>query len=282
MDVKILGPFEAQIGDIDILPTAAKVRQVLAVLALQPGRVVSARTLAEELWDESPRSAATTLQTYIMQLRRRISAAYEQVDPSRSAKSVLVTRHLGYALEIDPADVDAVEFARLSQAGQNALDAGDLERASTLLNRALQLWRGDPLLDLTAGGQLSIEVLRLRELWQTTLECRIDVDLAVGRYHHVLAELATLVARDPMNEGLCERYMLALNHVGRRNQALTVFRSLRRCLVDELGVEPSGRLHQLQMRILNDEDRRVEPQSGGAFGPVQSAGAQSRALHLAS
>src|SRR6266511_1974981 len=76
MEVKVLGPLEAEENGVSVVPTAGKLRQILALLALEAGQVVTVPTLIEELWRmEPPRSALTTLQTYILQLRRMIDAA---------------------------------------------------------------------------------------------------------------------------------------------------------------------------------------------------------------
>ena len=102
MDVKVLGPVSVTVRQRSILPTAGKPRQVLTLLVLHADRLVTVPTLMEEVWGESaPRSAATTLQTYILQLRRLIACALDQ-DPTRQAKDVLVTQPGGYLLEVAP------------------------------------------------------------------------------------------------------------------------------------------------------------------------------------
>ncbi|HYO20064.1 MAG TPA: AfsR/SARP family transcriptional regulator [Dermatophilaceae bacterium] len=258
MQIKVLGPLNARVAGVSIVPTAAKVRQVLAMLALNAGQVVTARALTEELWEDAPRSAATTLQTYILQLRRNLGGALDGVS-ERRAKDVLVTRHVGYVLDVDPSCVDATAFEVLTSAGRSAFDLGHYESASRILTTALDLWRGDALVDITPGPLLAIEVLRLEEDRLGALECRIDAELILGRHHGLLTELTALTARHPMNENLHSRYLLALYRSGRQGQAFDAYARIRRNLIEELGVEPSGRLRRLHLDMLNTDPALDSP-----------------------
>ena len=258
MEIKVLGPLEARVEGQSITPTAAKPRQVLSLLALQPEKVVPVPMLMEELWGIAPpRSALTTLQTYILQLRRGIAAALPEGGPA--AKDVLVRRYNGYTLAIPPEAVDVKNYEKLAASGRAAAEAGDLSRASDLLRDALGLWRGQALVDVHIGSRLGCEVAWLEESRLSLLECRIGIDLQLGRHDSVLSELAVLTARSRMNENLSRLFMIALYRSGRRWQALDVFRSLRKTLVDELGVEPSARLQALQRAILDSDPSLDEP-----------------------
>ncbi|MEU2779697.1 winged helix-turn-helix domain-containing protein, partial [Streptomyces sp. NPDC007162] len=104
MDIGLLGELDVTENGISIAPTAPKPRQVLALLALRADRVVPVATLIEELWAGTPpRSARTTLQTYVLQLREHIATALRRNTApgdagARSAKDVLVTLPGGYLL----------------------------------------------------------------------------------------------------------------------------------------------------------------------------------------
>jgi DNA-binding SARP family transcriptional activator len=254
MQIKVLGPVEAKVNGRSVTPTAAKPRQILALLALHSGSVVSVPTLVEELWDDRPpRSARTTLQTYILQLRRLIGDALAASE--NGAKEVLVTRYGGYLLDVPEEAVDVHEFERLARAGQNAYDADDFAAASRLLRSALEMWRGPAVVDVRPGMPLSVEVVRLEEARLGVLETRIEADMRLGKHKSLLSELAVLTVQHPMNEHLCAQYMISLFRAGRQWQALDAFRALRRTLVDELGVEPSARLQQLQHAIVTSDPR---------------------------
>src|SRR5690348_9449081 len=121
--IQILGPLSAEVNGGSIVPTASKPRQILALLALYPGRVMPVPTLMEEIWGTNlPQSALTTMQTYILQLRRRLGTAMGPGAPG--AKEVLATRHGGYLLQIAPEAVDVHEYERLVTAGQSAFGEG--------------------------------------------------------------------------------------------------------------------------------------------------------------
>jgi SARP family transcriptional regulator, regulator of embCAB operon len=252
MELKVLGPLEAQLNGRAIAPTAGKPRQILAMLALEAGHVVSVPTLIEELWGmRPPRSALTTLQTYIMQLRRLMDAALATGDGA--AKDVLVTRCGGYQLDVRDNSVDVQSYERLAAEGSRAAEAADYEAASRLLRSALELWRGRVLVDVQVGLRLGIEVIRLEESKLGVSEMCIDAELRLGRHYMLLSELAMLTASYPMHEQLCAQFMVALYRSGQQWRALEAYKKLRDTLVRELGVEPSTRLLKLHRAILNSD-----------------------------
>jgi SARP family transcriptional regulator, regulator of embCAB operon len=251
MNVQLLGPLSAHLNNRQVAPGAAKQRQILALLALNTGRVVTVGTLVEELWgDYPPRSSATTLQTYILQLRNRLAAASHGDSGARAAIS---TRHGGYMLEEDACRTDVGEFVRLSAAGRAAAEIGDHRVASEQLGRALALWRGPALVDVRLGRVLELEATSLEETRLGVLERRIGADLALGRHADLLGELTLLTARNPMNENFCALLMTALYRSGHAARALEAFQRLRTVLTDELGIEPCPRLRRLQQAILSGD-----------------------------
>jgi DNA-binding SARP family transcriptional activator len=248
LDVSVLGPLEVILDGRSVVPGAGKQRQLLALLALRAERVVSSQELMDELWSERPpRSATTTLQTYVLQLRRR----FETLGSGRAGKDILLTRHGGYQLRLDSGWLDTRELERLVAVGDDAGERGDQRTASAWYRRALTLWRGDALVDVPCGPLLQLEVLRLEEAYKATLQRRISADLELGRHTSVVPELRTLVARHPRHEGFAAQLMVALHRSGSPGEALEAFRRLRRALVEELGMEPSVILQSLQRTILD-------------------------------
>lgn len=251
ISIQILGPLSAHLNRRPVAPTAPKQRQVLVLLALNAGRVVTIPTLVEELWgDQPPRSFTTTLQTYILQLRSRLAAA---ATDGGYARRLLDTRYSGYQLEARSCQTDVEEFDRLARAGRSAAEIGDQRAASELLGSALALWRGPALVDVPTGRVLEAEAASLEETRLSVLERRIEADLALHRHADLLGELTRLVARNPMNENFCALLMTALYRSGHAGRALEAFRRIRTVLRDELGVEPSSRLQRLQQVILAGE-----------------------------
>ncbi|MFE0605448.1 BTAD domain-containing putative transcriptional regulator [Streptomyces sp. NPDC058892] len=259
MDIEVLGTLAVREHGVSVTPTAPKPRQVLALLALHADQVVPVSALIEELWAGAPpRSARTTLQTYVLQLRALIATALEQgatdgeqdFGRRRSAKDVLVTLPGGYLLNSGGGTSDIREFDRLAGMGYRAMDAGDFPGAARLLREALSLWSGPAFADVQGGIQLDMETQRLEETRLCALDQRIEADLRIGRHRELLAELTVLASRYRTHETLHGQFMLALHRSGRRSEALDVYQRLRATLVRELGLEPSAALRRLQRSIL--------------------------------
>ena len=276
LSVGLLGPLSASLGNKAVVPSAAKQRQVLALLALNAGHVVTIPTIIEELWgDHPPRSYATTLQTYVLQLRNALAAA---MGGEPSVRGFLGTRHCGYLLEEGVCQTDVEEFVELARAGRMATERGDRLAASRLLGRSLQLWRGPALVDVRVGRVLELEAASLEQTRLGVFERRIEADLALGRHADMLGELTLAAARNPMNENLCALLMITLYRAGHVGRSLEAFHRLRSVLQDELGVEPCPRLQRLQMAILSGDPTlesstwQISPVRGDApAGAIRSA-----------
>ncbi|WP_244502431.1 AfsR/SARP family transcriptional regulator [Streptomyces oceani] len=240
-------------GGISIVPTATKLRQLLALLILQGERVVTVSTLMDELWGESPpKSASSILQTYILQLRQKMTQALVHGD-GRKAKDILVTQPGGYLLRIDSGRLDCREFDRLAEAGRRATEAGDYRLASDHFTGALAMWRGPALIDVRVGNVLQFEALRMNEARMSVLQQRIDADMQIGRHAALVPELRVLVAQNPLNENLCAQFMVSLQRTGCAWRALQVYQHLRNALARELGLEPSMVLQEIHQSVLVGE-----------------------------
>ncbi|MGP4015831.1 AfsR/SARP family transcriptional regulator [Saccharopolyspora sp. 5N708] len=252
LEINVLGPLVVRIQDGSIVPTAGKPRQLLALLALRCGRVVRVSTLMEEVWaDAIPRSAATTLQTYVLRLRRLITES-RQPDSPWTAKDLLVTSYHGYQLAPTPSSFDLVAFNRLATSGDAALEKGDAASASKYFSQALDLWRGPALMDVPMGRVLTKEVIGIEEARARVHEQRIIADLQLGKHAMLIPELRKLVAEKPTDENASALLMIAFQRSGAAPRALQVFRDLCQALSGELGVEPSGRLRKLHQALLSD------------------------------
>jgi DNA-binding SARP family transcriptional activator len=265
ISVQVLGPLAASLRRQTVTPSAAKQCQILALLALHAGRVVTASALTEELWgDAPPRSSATTLQTYILHLRNRLAEAGLG---TREARRFLRTRYSGYLLEEGACETDAGEFGRLARLGRQSAEEGDQRAASDLLGHALALWRGPALADVPLGRVLESEAASLEAARLGVLQRRIEADLALRRHADLVGELMQLAAHNPMNENFCGLLMTALYRSGHADRALAAFRQLRAALNSELGLEPGPWLQQLHRAILSGE-AALDP--GEVLAPVGS------------
>ncbi|WAX82268.1 AfsR/SARP family transcriptional regulator [Streptomyces sp. KMM 9044] len=267
MDIKVLGALSVRENGVSVLPTAPKPRQVLGLLAIHADQVVPVSVLVDELWSATPpRSARTTLQTYILQLRELIGTALASAENEQcTAKDILTTVPGGYRLETRGGTVDYREFERRAGVGYRAMDTEDYAGAVRQLADALSLWQGPALADIRAGNQIEMEARRWEEARLCALTQRLDADLRLGRHRELLPELTVLVSQHRTHESLHSQFMLALHRAGRSSEALDVYQRLRTTLVTELGLEPSAPLSRLQRSILTtrpDEAASVPATSG--------------------
>jgi DNA-binding SARP family transcriptional activator len=252
VEIKVLGTLQAFVCGTSVTPSARKQRQVLALLSMNPGQLVTATALTEEIWgSRPPRVPMSSLQTYILHLRRSLNQAL--AEDARSAKDVLITGPAGYIFDVPAAAVDAGRYGRLVETGRRALGHGDYGAASRMLTDALSLWRGRALVDVAIGPQLQVERTRLEESRLSTLDLRIEADLRLGRHRLVLDELAALCAQHPWFENFHAQYMLALHRSGAPWRALEVYRRLHNAVGKYLGVDPSRHLRQLHQAILSGD-----------------------------
>jgi DNA-binding SARP family transcriptional activator len=228
MEFRILGPLEVSAEDGRNLDLVGKQRTLLAILLLNANEAVSTDRLIEDLWESHPpETAAKALQVYVSQLRKLLG------------KDRLQTRAPGYLLRVDPDELDVTRFQRLHHGGK--------------LEEALALWRGPALSDFAQERFAQTEIARLEELRLACVEERIDRELDEGRHAELVGELEALAAEHPVREHLRAQLMLALYRSRRQAEALEVYQAARRALVDELGIEPSPELQELERRILRQD-----------------------------
>lgn len=244
MEFRILGPLEVWNEGRRLQIAGDRQRALLAVLLLDAGRVLSNERLITELWGaQRPESGVKALQVGVSQLRRAfVDAGVE--------RSIVVTRAPGYVVEIDADELDLNRFEQLVGRGEELLRTGDAEAAAGSLRDALALWRGEPLQEFASSPFAQAAAVRLEEGRLAAFEKRVDADLALGRHAEIVADLEESVSANPYREQLRAQLMLALYRAGRQSEALEAFRDARRTLVDELGLEPSQRLQDMERDIL--------------------------------
>jgi DNA-binding SARP family transcriptional activator len=253
MDYRILGPLEVFDDGQSCDLGGSKQRALVALLLLEANRVVASGRLIEALWEnDPPRAAQKALQIHVSRLRKALGS--ERIE----------TTAAGYLLRVEDGELDLDRFQRLREDGE--------------LVEALALWRGAPLADFRYDDFAQTEIARLEETRLSCLEDRIEADLTSGRLGDLAAELEALVREHPLRQRLRAHLMLALYRAGREAEALQVYQDTRAALVEELGIEPSRELRELQQAILNQEPG-LDP------APAASAPAQTtfvgRAVELA-
>ncbi len=253
VEISILGPLEIKRGGHALPLPRGKARAALAALLLRPNEVVPTAELIDELWGEDlPQTADNTLQVHVSQLRKALGAD----------KGRLVTRPPGYMFVTDGGELDSERFDGLCRRAREAMARGAFGDASDMLDDALRLWRGAPLADVAMSGIARGEIARLEECRLAALEDRFDADLALGRQHTIVGEVHAALADHPLRECLYRQLMIALYRDGRHADALAVYRTARSRLRDELGIEPSRALTNLQKAILVQDASLDGPSSG--------------------
>jgi predicted ATPase/DNA-binding SARP family transcriptional activator len=268
---RVLGPLEAEVGGRVVPLGAPKQRALLALLLLHANEVVSRERAIDLLWgDEPPASAQNSLQVYVHGLRKLLG------------RQRIVTRGAGYVLVIAAGELDLQRFDRLVAEARHALEAGSAASAAERLEEAVGLCRGEPLADLPFDAFSEPARERLRERRLAAEELRTDAYLALGRHERLAGELEALVAQNPYRERVWGQLMLALYRSGRQADALDAFQSARRLLADDLGIEPSPELRELERAILrHDPSLRHTPPTGELRLPTPTTRLVGRRLEVA-
>jgi len=242
VEFRILGPLEVSSGD-ELLPLGGpNQRALLAILLLHANESVRRGSLIDEIWGESPpKTADVSLNGYVSKLRKLIS---------NGSGTAIETHRDGYSLRVAPEQVDSHRFERLVAGARAARAQGRRPEAQEKLAAALGLWRGAPLADFVYAQFAQSEIARLEELRLAAVEDRFETELELGHEGAVVGELEKLVADHPLRERPTALLMLALHRAGRQAEALQAYERMRRLLAEELGLEPSETLQDLQRRIL--------------------------------
>src|SRR3989449_2024236 len=254
MEFRILGPLQVLDEGRELPLGGAKQRALLALLLLDPNRVVSRDRLIDELWHaDPPETAPTALQVYVSQLRKALG------------RDLILTPPPGYLIRVSDGELDLHRFERQVATAR----AEEPAQAARLLREGLALWRGAPLAELRDSFARA-ERARLEEQRLAALEQRIEAELALGRHAELVPELGGLVREQPLRERLRGQLMLALYRCGRQADALEVYRTGRRLLDEELGLKPDDELQRLERAILNHDPWLESPVVAGVKRPSVS------------
>jgi DNA-binding SARP family transcriptional activator len=255
----VLGPLEVFGPSGWSAPSATKRRQVLSVLTLSPGAVVTADRIADAIWgDAVPASGTKVVQNHVLALRREYG------------DSLITTKPGGYALGDPERATDAREFESLARAGRAELEQDRPGEALGALDAALALWRGRPWLDLDDWAPALAETARFEELHRGVVENRLDAQVASGAHAAAIAGLGAAVAEEPLRERRWELLLVALYRSGRQAEALREFQRARALMVEELGIEPGPALRELDRAIAAQDDSLGAASVAESLGPIQT------------
>jgi len=282
MEFLMLGSLEVRVGGELIELRAPKHRALFASLLLRAPRSVSLDQLVDDIWGAAPPpSARHLIQVYVSDLRKALARA--------GVDDRLLTEGLGYRLRVESGEVDAQRFDELVTVGEGSLRSGDARAAGPALREALSLWRGPTLADTPLENDAAALRDALTEQRLAATELCLEAELAQGEAASLIPELELLVAAHPFRERLRAQLMLCLYRSGRQADALASFQEGRRLLMDELGIEPSRQLRDLERAILNQDEGLCEPSRTGdesgdgadAVGPAPSRRSRRAAVAVA-
>ena len=237
VQVRLLGPVDV-VADGESRPVSGVRRKtVLATLALHGGEVVSIGRLVDIVWGEAaPPTAVNTLQSHVSYLRGVLGS-----------KAAILARPPGYVLDLGAESTDVQLAERLLRQGTQS---DDPVHGARQLQAALALWRGRPLADLADLAWLEDEARRLDLLCLQVKRALSEARLAAGEHIQLVPSLEQMVAEHPLDEHIHAQLILALYRSGRQADALAVYHRLRRTLGEQLGIDPSQLLRDLETAIL--------------------------------
>ncbi|MBO0867698.1 MAG: AfsR/SARP family transcriptional regulator [Micromonosporaceae bacterium] len=263
MEFAVLGRFQVCSRDVADRLRRTKPKVAFALLLANANRPVSTGRFMTQLWgDRPPRSAVANLYTYVCAIRRIL--------PVDGTEQRLICDAAGYTLAVADGELDALRHWELATRARAELRRGDPMRSAGLFAQAVRLWRGRPLADLPANGELEQWVEYLEEQHRAVLRDWTDARLQLGLADELVGELRGAVAADPLCERVHAQLMLALYRAGRVAEALDAFATARQMLVDELGLDPGPSLRRIQAAMLR-HDPSLVGSDPGAWLAIQSA-----------
>lgn len=241
----VLGPLHVEAAGDPVDVGGPREQALLCLLLARAGQTVSVDRLAEDLWEgDPPAGAARTVRAYVSRIRKALGEA---------GRRLVITEAPGYRLDVGEADVDLIRFEDLAGEARALLDGGRADAAADRFRDALALFRGTPFAQVSDTTWGRAESLRVEEARLAVLEARIEAELACGRHDRLVGELDGLCVEHPLREGLWAKRMVALYRAGRQAEALRAYQALRALLEEELGIEPSIELRNLETRILRHD-----------------------------
>lgn len=251
--VYVLGDIRAGVYGRARAMTNERQQRILAALVLAGTAGLGVEQLVTRVWDETdePPDPVRTLRTYVSRLRSSIA---------EGENALIVTRPGGYALAEETFEIDSAVFERTVAEASRELDP---YIALELFDEALALWSAPAYRDLAHLDWVRPEAVRLDELRLSAEESRLRIRLDADRHADVAADAERLILDHPYREQLTAIRATALYRSGRHVEALAELEQHRDRLRDDLGVDPSPELSDLETKILNHDPDLAAANAGG-------------------
>ncbi|MFI5529754.1 BTAD domain-containing putative transcriptional regulator [Kitasatospora sp. NPDC051853] len=249
--VRVLGALGVEVDGRAVRLGGPHQRAVLGQLLVADGAVVPADRLVEGLWQgRPPAKASASLQAYVSNLRRLL----EPGRGPREAARLLVSEGAGYALRLPRSSgaLDARDFERL------LVRARELRRPGPA-REGLELWSGEAYGEFADRSWAVAEVARLGELRLAARELLIELELEQGDSAVAVPQALALTEEHPYREEGWRLLALALWAGHRQAEALDALRRARALLGEELGLDPSPALADLESAVLHQHTELLPP-----------------------
>jgi DNA-binding SARP family transcriptional activator len=247
-----------------------KARTLLALLAVERGRVVSVDQVVEAVWGEAPpRRPADNVSTLVSRLRAALGP------------DMVVGDRAGYRL--GPAlRVDLYEAAAMVTEAEARLAGGEPARALVAAGRAVELLGGGAVLaDQPDATWAEPARARHGELLRRARHSTAQAALRTGDPAAAVAAAAAAVTADPFDEPACRALMQAYAAAGEPARALSAYARLRAALADGLGADPSPATRALHVAILRNQVAAPAAPAPARSGPGGDAGLVGRDAEVA-
>lgn len=241
--MRVLGTLEVVGVHGPVTLPGRKHRRLLAALVLADGRPCSVQAVIDAVWGAAaPASARKLVHLYVSQLRKVLPDGVR-----------IESRPAGYALALEGDILDSARFVRLAGEAAASLAGGNPHLALSLAEQADGLWRGTPFTELQDEEIARVDVHRLEEIRRGLTLDRLDALLQLGRHERALPEALALADSEAVHDRAQALAMIALYRADRQADALDRYALHRRRLDEELGLEPSAALRELQRQILRQD-----------------------------
>ncbi|GAB3159796.1 tetratricopeptide repeat protein [Amycolatopsis stemonae] len=216
-----------------------------------PNHRFSVDDVVEWVWadDENvPRGALATLHQNAAHLRHAFQA--NEVDAHIGIGKT------GCVVEIDPALVDHVAFARTMASARQLRDRGEHDRAHVEAQAAMRLRRDEPLIDLRTRRAEGWRAQWLRSQWLPANAFLLTELLTAGRADVALGRLMELEHAHPLELSLAKLRVRALAAADRPGEVTEYYLTMRRQYLDAGELRAADELRAVHEEVITGAGAR--------------------------
>lgn len=242
--VRLYGPVGIETGDGKFVKAPGGTpAAILALLAARQSPIETGELIFLVWGDEQPSTASASLRNHIARLNKAARTA--NLHPLVEHASV--GYHLNRALVTSDAEVIA------SALGTRSVFAME------------HLCVGDPLAGAFRNVEIDALASRLTHLRTELREEVIERHLSAGNDDEVIRRVREELTHQLYNDRIVGQLMVALARSGKSQEALEAFQQHRTRLIEDLGIEPSAALVEIENKVLHGDSPQAPVTSPQAF-----------------